>query len=131
MRAACARDLLALTEQERHALVGECGQPRQPSVIESRRIVVRHVLVQERGADAGDNDGPGRFVRLQPLDQLVELESCESAGNEYPIEYVLTALMKLPGQARNRVRVEAIIAADVYDGALFTGRLGGVMQGDG
>jgi hypothetical protein len=34
--------------------------------------------------------------------------------------------MKPPGQARNRVGVEAIIAADVDDGTLFTSRLGGV-----
>jgi hypothetical protein len=34
--------------------------------------------------------------------------------------------MKLPGQARNRVGVEAIIAVDVDDGTLFTSRLGGV-----
>jgi hypothetical protein len=87
---------------------------------------VRHVLVQERRADAGDDDRPGRFVRLQPLDQFVELESGESAGHENPVEHFLTALVKLPGQARNRVGVEAIIAADVDDGALFTGRLGGI-----
>src|SRR5262249_15974114 len=117
--------------EEGRGVGGGCGRPPQHSVIESRRIVVRHVLVQERGADAGDDNRPDRFVRLQPLDQLVELESCESAGNENPVEYVLTALMKLPGQARNRVGVESIIAADVDDGTLFTWRLGGVMEGDG
>src|SRR5262249_8222555 len=103
----------------------------QHPVIESRCIVVRHVFVQECGTDAGDDDRPGRFVRLQPLDQFVELESCESASNENPVEYVLTPVMKLPGQARDRVGIEATIAADVDDRTVFTCRLGGVMQGDG
>ncbi len=56
----------------------------------------------------------------------VELESCESAGNENPVEYVLTAVMKLPGKTRNRVGVEAIITADVDDGTLFASGLGRV-----
>lgn len=125
-----ARNLPGLDEQNRQAALGQVSQPPERAVIELGCVVVRNVLIEESRADAGDDDRPGHLIRIQPADQLVELVGGESARHKNPAERGFPAVAELRSQARNRVRIKAIVPADIDHLILAAGGLRGITQAE-